>query len=96
MTDTWISNTKSSTRDKAGGVFVNFNSCFQQKFVVGTGHIENYFFVGDMRYDYAHVDIKADFDETLSLSSEVTTQNFKFGFIPSLINAVLNLFSPML
>ena len=41
-------------------------------------------------------DIKADFDETLSLSSEVTTQNFKFGFIPSLINAVLNLFSPML
>ena len=41
-------------------------------------------------------DIKADFDETLALSREITLENFKMGFLPSLLNAVLNLFSPML
>ncbi len=41
-------------------------------------------------------DIKTDFDETLALSQKITKDNFKMGFIASLINSVLNLFSPML
>lgn len=40
--------------------------------------------------------IKADFDKILSLSYEITADNFKMSFIGSLLNAVLNLFSPML
>ena len=41
-------------------------------------------------------DIKADFDDTLAVSREITESNFKMGFWNSLLNAVLNLFSPML
>lgn len=41
-------------------------------------------------------DIKRDFDETLAVSQEITSKNFKMGFIPSIMNAVFNLFSPML
>ena len=41
-------------------------------------------------------DIKSDFDRTLYLSEEITQENFKMGFLASLMNAVLNLFSPML
>lgn len=41
-------------------------------------------------------DIKDDFDDTLSVSRRITENNFKMGFLPSLLNAVLNLFSPML
>ena len=41
-------------------------------------------------------DIKADLDETLALSQEITIENFKMGFFASLVTSVLNLFSPML
>lgn len=41
-------------------------------------------------------EIKADFDDTLAVSREITESNFKMGFWNSLLNAVLNLFSPML
>ena len=41
-------------------------------------------------------DIKADFDKILSLSYEITCDNFKMSFFGALLNAVLNLFSPML
>lgn len=41
-------------------------------------------------------DIKADFDETLAVSQEITPGNFKMSFFASFLNAVLNLFSPML
>lgn len=41
-------------------------------------------------------DIKKDFNQTISLSHEVTLQNFKMNFFASLANAVLSLFSIML
>lgn len=41
-------------------------------------------------------DIKADFDATLEVSQEITTQNFKMGKLASLFNAILSIFSPML
>lgn len=40
-------------------------------------------------------DIKKDFDGTIEVSDEITLKNFKMSFTVSLINAVLNLFSPM-
>ena len=41
-------------------------------------------------------DIKADFDETLGVSQEITSENFKMNKIASATNAIMNLFSPML
>lgn len=40
--------------------------------------------------------IKEDVDQTISVSQEVTLQNFKMGKIASVTNALLNMFSPML
>ena len=41
-------------------------------------------------------DIKADFEQTLSVSQEKTLENFKMNKIASATNAIMNLFSPML
>lgn len=41
-------------------------------------------------------DIRADLDETIAASREITEGNFRMGFFSSVLNAVLNLFSPML
>ncbi len=41
-------------------------------------------------------DIKADFDQTLEFSGEITRDNFRMGFWASLVNTFLTLFSPML
>ncbi len=41
-------------------------------------------------------DIRADFDKIFGVSEEITPEKCKMGFFASLINAVLNLFSPML
>ncbi len=41
-------------------------------------------------------DIKKDFDDTIKKSILITPENFKIGKLESVINAVLNLFSPML
>lgn len=41
-------------------------------------------------------DIKNDFDNTIEKSILITKDNFKIGKIESVVNAVLNLFSPML
>ena len=41
-------------------------------------------------------DIKDDFDKTLSASEQITDCNFRMGVIASFVNAVLNIFAPML
>lgn len=41
-------------------------------------------------------DLKADFGQTLSISQEITQENFRMGKAASLCNAVLNMFSPLL
>lgn len=41
-------------------------------------------------------DIKADFNDIFTVAEEVTLANFKMGKFASLMNAVLNIFSPML
>ena len=41
-------------------------------------------------------DIKRDFDETIAVSQEITFANFKMSLFASIMNAVFNLFSPLL
>ena len=41
-------------------------------------------------------EIEEGFEETLQASREITDDNFKMNFFASLLNGILNLFSPML
>lgn len=41
-------------------------------------------------------DIKDDIDQTIAVSGEITDENFKMNKLASLLNAVFNIFSPML
>lgn len=41
-------------------------------------------------------DIEKDFADTFEKSREITLENFKMGIVPSFLNAILNIFAPML
>lgn len=41
-------------------------------------------------------DIEKDFLDTFEKSQEITLENFKMGIVPSFLNAILNIFAPML